>query len=154
VNDEGRSGHSRAFENLVTNGEGDIVGLLAYALFKQSIREAAIAGNLSPAIQRNPSHTAVKVHRDAAEQMLSALVDTALEAARPELAESALRKAVEDSRNTILTTAAEINAHTDQRTQFWTAVLAGGVSWVVSLILTIIIIWLSGKGDAVSALLK
>ena len=149
-----RTGHSRAFENLVTLGDGDIVGLLAYALFKQAIREAAIGGNAPPGGQRNPSPTTVKVHRDAAEQMLSGLVDNAIEAARPDLEASALRQAVDDSRAAVIATANEINAHNDQRTRFWPAVLAGMIAWVGSLILTVLIIWLSGRGDAVSALLK
>lgn len=154
MNNDDRAGHSRAFENLVTLGDGDIVGLLAYALFKQAIRETAIDGTIPPGVERNPSPTTVKVHRDAAEQMLSGVVDNAIEAARPDLEASALRQAVDDSRAAVVATADAINAHTDQRTQFWPAVLVGMVAWVGSLILTVIIIWLSGRGDAVSALLK
>ncbi len=151
MTDDGHSSdpteHSRAFENMVTDGDGDIVGLLAYGLFKQSIREAAIAGETHAGVRRNPSPTAVKVHRDAAERLLSELIDTALESARPELEASALRQSVVVSERSI-------KDHVDDRTGFWTAVLAGGVSWVLSLVLTVLIIWLSGKGDAVSALLK
>lgn len=62
--------YSCAFEKLVIDGEGDVVGLLAYALFKQSVREAAMAGEVLPAAQRNPTATSIKAHRDAAEKLL------------------------------------------------------------------------------------
>ena len=139
--------YSRAFENLVTNGDGDIVGLLAYGLFKQAVREAARNGDVASGVNRNPSATMVSVHRDAAEQRLSELVDIAIENARPDIESSALRRSVETSE-------AAVKAHIDRRTGFWIAVVAGIVAWVLSLIVTIAIIWLAGKGDSVSALLK
>ena len=138
---------SRAFENLVTKGDEDIVGLLAYALFKQSVREATRGGDTSQSSERNPAPTSVHVYRSAAERRLSELVDFAVEGARPQIEASALRRAIQDGE-------VAIKAHVDQRTGFWTAVLAGIVAWSLSLLVTIVIIWLSGKGDAVSALLK
>lgn len=140
-------GYSRAFEKFVTDGDGDVVGLLAYALYKQAIREAAIAGEGQSGNNRNPSPTTVKVHRDAAERLLTKVADDTIERVRPEIEASALRRSVEEAE-------VGIKAHVDDRTGFWTAVLAGGVAWVASLILTVLIIWLSGRGDIVSTLLK
>ena len=131
----------------MTEGSGDVVGLLAYALYKQAIREAAMAGEPQTAASRNPTATAVEIHRAAAGRMLAEIMDETIERVRPEIEASALRRTIDEAR-------AAIEGHVDDRTGFWTAVLAGGVSWVLSLLLTVLIIWLSGKGDAVSALLK
>ncbi len=140
-------GYGCAFEKFVTNGDGDVVGLLAYPLYKRAIREAATAREVQPGNHRNPSPTPVNVHRDAAERLLTKVADDTIERVRPEIEASALRRSVEEAE-------VGIKAHVDDRTSFWTEVLAGGVAWVASLILTVLIVWLSGKGDAVSALLK
>jgi hypothetical protein len=129
--------YSRAFENLVED-DNDIVGLLAYALFKQSVREAA-QERQPAAFSRNPPASVVKTYRLSAERRLEEFASVIVDAQRAELMEGATVEAIKNA-------ASEIRAHTTQRTGFGSALLTNVVAWVLTLAITVFIIWLSGKG--------
>ena len=133
-------GYSRAFENFVVSegDEEDVVGLVAYALFKQAIREEAAAGALVGGDARNPSATTVKTYRAAAEQLLTGVVDRALDAATPDIQRSAVLSAIEGTTD-------QIKAHVTERTGFGSALLTNLVAWVVTLAIATLILILAAR---------
>ena len=67
---EALSSHSRAFETFV-DGQDDLIGLIAYALYKQNLREVALSGRLLPiASTRVPTPTEVSTYQGDAERRL------------------------------------------------------------------------------------
>jgi hypothetical protein len=131
--------YSRAFDNIVQD-EDDFVGLVAYALFKRAIREEAQAGQHSNGDTRTPTATVVQTYRQAAERTLSGVIDSALEAARPELQVSATLDAIE-------TTKSSLREHITNRTGFFSAIVSNVIAWAVTLGLTVLILFLSNKPD-------
>jgi hypothetical protein len=135
----GERSYSRAFENLVT-GEQDVVGLLAYALFKQAIREEAGRGNAPTGDTRNPSPTVVQVYRQSAQRQLEEFVALNIEEARPELQRSAMLDAVETAR-------LDLRGHIDRRTGTGAALLTNIIAWVITLAITVLILSMAGRPD-------
>lgn len=124
--------YSRAFDNFVLD-QDDVVGLLAYALYKRAIREEAQAGQRSNGDTRNPSRTVVETYRQAAERTLSGVIDSSLEAARPELQISAASDAIERAEVRIL-------SHVSRKTSFGQALLTNIVAWGFTLFVTVMIL--------------
>lgn len=124
--------YSRAFDNIVQDDD-DVVGLLAYALYKRAIREDAQEGRRSSGYDRNPSKTVVETYRQAAERTLSEVIGSSLEAAKPELQVSAALSAIEVAK-------ADIREHVTQRTGFLPALLTNIVAWAFTLLLTVLIL--------------
>jgi len=132
--------HSRAFENFVETGsdERDVVGLIAYALYKQGIREEAISGTAAPGAQRNPPTTTVTTYRAAATQLLTEIVQRAIDETTPEIQRSAVLNAVETAK-------AEIKGHVTGRTNFGPALLTNIIAWIVTLAIAVLILRLAGS---------
>lgn len=131
--------YSRAFECLVQDAN-DTVGLLAYALFKQSIRETAQNGGYIRPLPRDLSLTEITTYRHAAESIIGTAVERTLTQNLPEIQQSA---AIE----TVKAEAASVRAHVDSRTGFGMALLTNIVAWTVTLAITVLVIWLSGAPD-------
>lgn len=138
--------YSRAFDNIVQD-EDDVVGLLAYALYKRAIREEAQSGQRSNGDTRNPSRTVVQTYRQAAERTLSEVIENALQAARPELQASAALDAIETSR-------AGLSEHITRRTGIGQAILVNIVAWALTLVLTVLILFLASRPDLGEILTK
>lgn len=138
--------YSRAFDNIVQDEE-DVVGLLAYALYKRAIREEAQSGQRSNGDTRNPSRTVVQTYRQAAERTLSEVIENALQAARPELQASATLDAIETSR-------AGLSEHITRRTGFVQAIFVNIVAWALTLVLTVLILFLASRPDPGEMLTK
>lgn len=135
---------SRAFDNIVQD-EDDVVGLLAYALYKRAIREDAQTGNRTNGDGRNPSKTVVQTYRQAAERTLSEVISSSLEAARPELQASAALDAIESSR-------ANLSEHISRRTGFAQAIFTNVIAWALTLVLTVLILLAFSRPDPVQTL--
>ena len=131
--------YSLAFERLV-EGDDDTVGLLAYALFKRAIREAAQRGERVAGVGRDPSPTVITTYRKFAASIIAETVERSLNDNLAELQQSAALDA-------IAAATVEVKAHIDGRTDFRTALLTSMVAWVVTLGVTILIIWLVGAPD-------
>ena len=131
--------YSRAFENLVetNDDEKDVVGLIAYALYKQGIREEAISGTGTPGPQRNPPATTVTTYRAAATQLLTEIVQRAIDETTPEIQRSAVLTAVETAKG-------EIKGHVTSRTNFGPALLTNIVAWIITLAIAVLVLWLAG----------
>ena len=97
------------------------MGLVAYALFKQAVREEAAFGIVTTGDARNPLTTTVKTCRAAAEQLLTGIVDRALDEAAPDLQRSALLTALDGATG-------QIKAHVTDRTGFGPALLTNLVA--------------------------
>lgn len=138
--------HSRAFQNIV-QGDDDIIGLIAYGLYKRAIREDAALGNRIPGDRRNPSATTVNVHRSAAEQLLVGVIERAIEQARPDIEDAAIVR-------TIGNISTELQQHITARTAFGPALLTNFLAWVVTLAATVLIIWLASKPDISTLLVR
>ncbi len=126
--------YSKAFESFVESSD-DIVGLLAYALYKQDIQEARREGREPPAPeQRNPGKTEIKAFRGYAERSLEKVIEQATEADAPQWIEVGR----EQGR---LTDKAEILGLIRARTTFATALIAGILAWLLSIGITILVVY-------------
>jgi hypothetical protein len=136
----GASSYSRAFENFVgaDTDDEDVVGLVAYALFKKAVREESAAGLAPPSDKRNPSPTTVKTYRAAAEQHITGIVAKAIEEATPEIQQSAALTAIEATR-------IQIENHVTTRTGFGPALVANIAAWALTLFLAVTILFLSAR---------
>lgn len=135
--------HSKAFENLV-DGPDDVVGLLAYALLKQTVAENARRGYPSEAALRDPGERAVELYRSSATQMLSAFATSIVDDAREELQESAVLERLEETED-------RINSHIDRATGFGWSLWTNFVGWLLSVGVTLLVILglaVTGLGDA------
>jgi hypothetical protein len=139
--------YSRAFENLVrpSGDEEDVVGLVAYALFKKSIREDSRAGIATTGDKRNPSETTVKTYRAAAEQLLTEVVGRAIDEATPEIQQSTVLAAVEAAES-------KLEAHITKRTDFFTALIANVSAWGITLAIAAMILFLAARPNIEQAI--
>ena len=135
----GKPRYSRAFERLVLDDE-DNVGLLAYALFKRAVPEAAQRGEAVSGIGRDPSPTEIKTYRHLAESIIGEAIERSLRENLAELQQSA-------ALNAIRTATIELRAHIDLRTNFRSALLTNIIAWIVTLAITVAIVWLLGSPD-------
>ncbi|HUB43688.1 MAG TPA: hypothetical protein VMB73_01765 [Acetobacteraceae bacterium] len=133
--------YSKAFETLVREPDEDIVGLLAYSLFKESVRERVINGQDVPRDLRTPTKAETDAYRGRAERILERYAAQAIADAEPDIVAAAQGAAT-----------TEIIAEVRKRTGLWQAVVAGVVVWVVTIILTIVVVF--GAPDWVRALVQ
>lgn len=131
------SAYSKAYENFVEE-EDDLVGLLAYALYKGSVRENARSGRHSDGSKRNPNGAEVKAYRSQAERELSGVARRAIEDATPDIEQTAIANAIKGNRTEIL-------AHITRRTGFWSAFGTNMLAWIVSLCIAVLIIVLFNR---------
>lgn len=145
--------YSTAYESFVAD-DSDLVGLVAYALFKGTVRADAVKGTQT-GNARDPSDLMVGHMRDTAEQKLRQLIDANLEGSAPELRLSAATEAAQSTASSIAskidTAVAAINSHTTSRTSSFVAFGIAVLAWVATLALTVLIIVLSHAADPVKS---
>jgi hypothetical protein len=141
--------YSRAFENFVSeNGEEeDVVGLVAYALFKKAVREEVASGASRQSDKRNPSETTVRTYRAAAEQLITNVVGLAIEEATPEIQNSAVLAAIENSQ-------VKLETHVTKRTGFASALIANVAAWAITLAIAAIILFLAARPSVEQAIVE
>ena len=123
---------SRAFDNLVT-GADDTVGLLAYALFKQAIREDAKKGAHIRGSARDPSATTVQVYRASAEMRLRELATNAIQEAKDDIVDENTIAAIGQAK-------AEIAQKIDSNTNLRTTIVANLIAWAITLAVTVLVV--------------
>ena len=140
------SSYSRAYENMVTQGPDDIVGLLAYALFKQNIAEDAGQGIKGEGHRRNPTKVTVALFRSAAEAKLNEFAAKSIDEAKSEIQASAYKSSLEEGMESL---SREIvrNAGTGR------AILTNLIAWLVTLAITVLVA-LSLSTDVQESLIK
>lgn len=114
--------YSLAFERLV-NGPDDLAGLIAYAVYKQSINEKAKAGQPRPERQdRILSDTDVKTFREAADRRLQDFATSAINEAREDIIATGTGLVIQAAK-------AEIIERVTTRTSVGNAILVSLAGW-------------------------
>lgn len=132
---------SQAFRNFVGNDPKDIEGLLAYALYKQSITEDRERGlQVQPGASRNPGTNTIDNLRRAARTLLQEYSSKILEAEKPGLQRTAIWAKLDEVSGNLATLQTNVIAHIDKRTHTWEGVKASVYGWFLSIILTILIV--------------
>ena len=150
--------HSRAFEALV-QGADDVVGLLAYATYKQSIRQSALAGQALPdRSSRNLAPALVNALRSSAEQILTKIVSDGIAQATPDIQNTAtiatLRTTSAELLNALQQERLHIETHVTARTGFISSFLTNLLAWAATLIIAVAILYLANRPSVESTLSK
>lgn len=142
--------YSRAFDNIV-QGPNDVVGLLAYALFKEAIREEMQQGGQANNAARNPTPATVIVYRGAAEQRIAEVIQNGISQATPDIQAAAVGTAVQGVETSLASKidglATRLEAHVTGRTGFWAAIGTNLIAWIVTLAITVIVLVLANRGS-------
>ena len=139
---------SRAFDLLVTDPD-DVVGLLAYARYKQSIREAAQRGVATDSAARNLPPATINAFRSSAERLITQIVEESIENATPGILNSELTSRIAevqgDLQSRISGTETKIISHVNGRTSFFSAFWPSLSAWFVTLLIAVSILFVSNK---------
>jgi hypothetical protein len=128
--------YSRAFETLVQEGdEDDVVGLLAYSLFKSSIRERVRIGQTVPLHLRTPTVAERDAYRGRATRILERYAEGAIAEAEPDITETARAAA----KSEIITEMGMVKTTVIDRTRAWPAIGYGVAAWFISIVITVVI---------------
>jgi hypothetical protein len=128
--------YSRAFEALVREGdEDDVVGLLAYSLFKSSIRERVRSGQDVPLWMHNPTATEIGIHRGQATRILERYGAAAVDEATPDIVESARAGA----KSEIMAEIGLVRSTILSRTRAGPTIGYGVAAWFISIVITLVI---------------
>lgn len=142
--------YSVAFERFV-RAPDDMVGLLAYALFKSAVREAAQQGALNDPATRSPVPAMIDVYRQAAEQRVAEMISDAINQATPDIQAAATVTAVRAAQDAAVSAVgaaeASLRSHVDERTSFKQSMLTSFAGWLLTLGVTAIIIFLAGRSS-------
>jgi hypothetical protein len=150
--------HSRAFEALVS-GPDDIIGLLAYATYKQSVRETVLSGQAAAdRLARNLPPALVGALRSSAEQMLTKVVSEGIAQATPDIQNTATTAILNTHRAEVLTALQDererIEAHVSARTGFLPSFLTNLSAWLATLVIAVAILYLANRPSVESTLVK
>lgn len=143
--------YSRAFETLVED-PNDLVGLLAYALYKQTVREAVSVGRpILPPSHRFPAATERAAYRGDAERRLQSFAAAATDEATPDIIARGVGVAVEAAKIELMQTI-------HRRTHFLSAIGVNLAAWVITLAITVLLLvtvylpsWQSNLVDRIKA---
>lgn len=136
--------YSTAFDRLVVGEDGgtDIVGLLAYALYKRDKRELALSGALDEEHLRNHYKTLtsglLNQYRESALRQLESYSASVVAQATPEIQDGARISAVEQARDAVI---AEVRGST----AWWLSILWNVVAWLLSLAIVFLVTVGTGK---------
>lgn len=140
--------YSKAYERFV-EADDDTVGMLAYALYKSSVRQEAMQGAAPVIRSRAPVPALIDVYRQAAEQRISEMIARALAQATPDIQASAAIDAINTAQKAsivaIESAERNVKTHVDSKTGFWQAVVTSFVGWLLTLGVTAIIIFAAGR---------
>ena len=131
--------YSRAFETFVQDPD-DLVGLLAYSLYKRHIREAFLADRPHPSDRRTPTDTELAAFRGDAERRLQTFAASAIDQASPEIVQGSIARSVESITGVVDQAKTEIVRAVERRTSLGPAIAANVLGWAVTLALTVLVI--------------
>lgn len=146
MNHEHASGRefSTAFDKLVeSSGSGpDIVGLLAYALYKRDKREVATTQSLEPEQLRNHHKMLTSglqsQYRDNALRMLEDYSNEVVARAEPQIRAAARISSIEQARDAVI-------AEVKSGTAWWQSILWNVLAWLISLAIAFLVTVGTGK---------
>jgi hypothetical protein len=133
--------YSKAFEKLVLEDD-DVVGLLAYALYKQTINENVCNGKTGVIPEdRDPQPKEVKLYRDQAESYLRTFAQVAIDKERANIISSALPESIAVVTGRLVQAENNIVGYIKSATGFWwPGVGIGIVAWLISLAITVLVV--------------
>lgn len=113
------------------DGPDDVYVLLAYALYKRTIHERRLGGfRAIPPADRDPTATEIDAYRNQAKTYLTTFGAAVVASERAGIIEKALGN-----------DRAALTAEIRRATGFWISVLTGVVAWVISILLTILVVF-------------
>lgn len=137
--------YSTAFDRMTWGNPDDVVGLVAYALYKKMIREEVLEGIRPAGKAKNPSKATVEFYRSAAQQVLQTFAANAIDEAIPEIQQSALFDRFE-------TMGADLRRHISDSTSPGRAIWTSIVGWIITIALTFLAILILRFPDLTSVL--
>lgn len=126
--------YSKAFELLVGDNTHDLVGLLAYARYKQMIRDQVKQGVLPSGSLKNLSDQQAEVFRGWAQRELAEFASVAIDDAREEIQVSSVL--LELGR-----TKAELTSAITRATGTGRAIVTNVIGWLVSIFITVLVVF-------------
>jgi hypothetical protein len=139
--------YSQAFERLV-QGDDDLTGLLAYALYKKAIREAAEQGRpVYRSEHRSPVGTEVAAYRNAADNKLTVFASSILEQSRADIVNTAIRSDIAE-------VAGRLQTEIRQAASWRSAILTNLVAWLLSIAVTFLIVAAGVPGWIIALIAK
>lgn len=130
---------SQAFRNFVTDPK-DVEGLVAYALYKQSINENCERGlPVLSGSERDPGPSTINTYRNAAQTLLQAHTDKILMAEKEGLQQTAIWTKLDEISGNLLTVQTNIISYVDKRTEIKFGVIASVIGWFGSIFITVLI---------------
>jgi hypothetical protein len=125
--------YSVAFERFVQDDD-DLIGLIAYALYKANIREAVISNQaVHTGSNRSPTSGDVAAYRGQAQTLLGEFAQSMIEQSKPQLIKAEFGSELESAKT-------EIVSAINGRTNFWYAILTNVVGWLISIAITLIVV--------------
>lgn len=127
--------HSTALEKIAGADPSDIVGLVAYSLYKLQVREEIIQGGRNRGALKNPSAYQVSFFRNTAEQMVAGFAANAIDEAKPEIQRSAIMDRLE-------ATEVQIIQHVSNSTGMLRSVSISFLGWCVTVVIMLAVVLL------------
>lgn len=127
-----KSEFSRAFDNFVDHDNEDIEGLLAYALYKRTVRDQCRQGVAADGRLRNPPKSEVETYRASARDMIETLLTDYENDVRPDLQRSYYDEQLERWKG-------EIKAVIRNRTSTAGQIVTNLIAWAITLAISLIV---------------
>jgi hypothetical protein len=139
--------YSKAFENLVRE-QDDLEGLLAYALYKQTLHERRQNGMpISSSADRSLASSEISTFRSMARTSLKAFESIVIAREKDDIVKAGALSVTESIKRTI-------NERTAVLPSIFIGIVVGIVAWVLSLGITIVVAAMApGKAQAVAKIL-
>jgi hypothetical protein len=133
-------GYSKAFDNFVGEHDSDIEGLLAYALYKRTVRDQCRQGVAVDGRLRDPPKSEVDTYKSSANNLIEQLVIDYEQTIRAELQQSYYEDRLEQVKG-------EIKAMIRSRTSFAGQIVINLIGWVITLAITLLVFFALRAGS-------
>lgn len=128
----GERKHSMALTWFAGEDSRNLVGLVAYALYKQNVREEIKSGARSPEALNVPTGPQLDFFKSAAEQRLAEFASQAIDEARAEIQESAVLEQIKTGQ-------AELEQHVTDSTGFGRAIVTNVAGWLITIGISVLV---------------
>lgn len=124
--------HSMALTWFAGEDSRNLVGLVAYALYKQNLREEIKSGARNPNALNIPTGPQLDFFKSAAEQRLAEFASQAIDEARLEIQESAVLEQIKTGQ-------AELEQHITDSTGFGRAIVTNVAGWLITIGISVLV---------------
>jgi hypothetical protein len=124
---------SKAFDNFVGDNPDDVEGLLAYALYKRTIRDRCRNGAAATqVIERDPPESEVQTYRNSAKTMIEEVMQIYEEEASPDWQQSYFEQRLGEWKG-------EIKSTIRNRTSVGGQIFVNLIAWAITIVLSLVI---------------